>query len=146
MVIRNILEEDIEACANLFSKVFSSEPWNEPWEINSATERLMHFYHSKGFIGLLAESENITGFVLGNTEPFHFGSMFYLREMCTANDMQNKGVGGQILNALEIELSKNKIHSLYLTTDRRIPAANFYQKNGFKLNETMGFYARRVNS
>jgi N-acetylglutamate synthase-like GNAT family acetyltransferase len=145
-MIRKIEKKDIKACAALFTSVFSSDPWNEAWNVNIATERLCHFYESKGFVGVLAESDGIIGFALGNTEPFYFGSMFYLREMCIQTDLQKSGVGSAILNALEQELSLNKVHSIYLTTERNIPAAEFYTKKGFNFSEKMGFYAKRINS
>ncbi|MFT5593789.1 MAG: aminoglycoside 6'-N-acetyltransferase I [Oceanicoccus sp.] len=146
MIFRNIEEKDIEACAVLFSNVFSSEPWNEPWTKHLARERLMHFYESKGFIGVLAESDGVNGFVLGNTEPFYFGSMFYLREMCIQTDLQKQGVGSNMFYALEKALSIDNVHSIYLTTEREIPAAEFYKKKGFKYSEKMGFYAKRTIS
>lgn len=146
MILRKIEKDDIEACAALFAKVFSAEPWSEPWNTDLANKRLSHFYESKGFIGILAESDGVIGFALGNTEPFHFGSMFYLREMCTESNIQNKGVGSDIFKALEHELMLNKVQSIYLTTEREIPAAEFYKNKGFKYLDQMGFYAKRINS
>lgn len=146
MIVRKVEEKDIEACAALFSEVFSSEPWNEPWTKRLARERLSHFYESKGFIGVLAESDGVIGFVLGNTEPFYFGSMFYLREMCIQTHLQKKGVGSNMFHALEQALSMHNVHSIYLTTEHDIPAAEFYKKKGFTYSEKMGFYAKRTNS
>lgn len=146
MILRSIQETDIEACATLFTQVFSSEPWNEEWNKGFALERLLHFFQSKGFIGVLAEQEGLVGFALGNTEPFYFGSMFYLREMCTQTNLQNQGVGSKVLGALEEELRSEGVQRIYLTTERATPASGFYQKNGFNYSDKMGFYAKRVNS
>ncbi len=146
MRLRNIQETDIEACAMLFTQIFSSQPWNEQWNTVFAIERLSHFYYSKGFIGVLAEQEGVVGFALGNTEPFYFGSIFYLREICTQTNLQNQGVGNRVLEFLEKELLSEEVQRIYLTTERAIPAVNFYQKNGFNYNDKMGVYAKRVNS
>lgn len=148
MSIRPIQESDLKACARLYAEVFSSAPWNEAWSEELAFERLIHFYHSKGFVGVLAKSEEVTnsvsGFVLGNTEPFYYGTLFYLREMCTKPNQQNKGVGAKLLSALETGLHDQEVKSIYLATEREIPAASFYQKHEFKLSEEMGFYAKRI--
>ena len=144
MKIRFIERDDIETCAKLFVLVFSAAPWSEPWNVDSAKERLLHFYESKGFIGLIAERDGIVGFALGNSEPFYFGSMFYLREMCIQSDLQHKGLGNQLYLALERELSLAKIHSIYLTTHRETDAASFYTRNGFKCSDKMGFYAKCI--
>jgi ribosomal protein S18 acetylase RimI-like enzyme len=146
MKIRSIEEKDIENCANLFARVFSGEPWSEPWTEKDAFCRLNHFYRSKGFFGTLIEKDRILGFALGNWEPFYFGNMFYIREMCTDTEFQSQGIGGQIYSALESELVSQSIQSIYLTTERDIPAANFYKKQGFHYSDKMGFYAKDLNS
>jgi aminoglycoside 6'-N-acetyltransferase I len=146
MNIRLITENDIRDCAKLFSYVFSIEPWNEPWTEEGAFKRLNHFFESKGFVGVLLESDDLMGFALGNVEPFHFGDMFYLREMCIDTKKQNSGYGCKLLERLEDNLKSMNVNSIYLTTDIEIPASKFYQKHGFNLKNTMGFYAKRLNS
>ncbi len=144
MNIREIRLEDLDACAALFAQVFSSSPWNESWNQSQAKRRLQHFFESNGFIGILAERDELVGFALGNTEPFYFGSMYYLREMCIASDFQKQGLGNQLYLALERKLSLEQVHSIYLTTQRETLAANFYLSNGFKCSDKMGFYAKCI--
>ena len=146
MKFRLITENDIRHCAQLFSHVFSTEPWNEPWTEEDAFKRLNHFFESKGFVGVLLESDSVMGFALGNIEPFHFGDMFYLREMCIDTKRQNSGHGYKLLESLEENLKNMNVHSIYLTTDIETPASKFYQKHGFNFRETMGLYAKRINS
>ena len=146
MNIRLVGEQDIESCAKLFAQVFSGATWSEPWTEEDAFFRLNHFYQSKGFLGVLIEQDRTLGFALGNWEPFYFGKIFYLREMCTDTDHQSKGIGGKVYSALEVELKSMSINSIYLTTEREIPAANFYKKHGFNYSDKMGFYAKRINS
>ena len=146
MKIRAIKESDIDECSSLFAKVFSSPPWNEEWTKDLAFKRLSHFYESKDFLGVVAEEDNIVGFALGNIEPFYFGSMLYLREMCVDSVLQRKGIGSGIIDALDSELSNLNVKRVYLATERTIPAANFYQSKGFVHNEALGFYAKSVNS
>lgn len=146
MIIRSIIKQDLESCATLYAEVFASAPWCEPWTVGVALDRLLHFHESKGFIGVLAEQDGLAGFALGNAEPFHSGSIFYLREMCVGLNYQSQGLGRKVYHALENELRSSGIKSVYLTTEREIPAAQFYLNNGFEYVEGMGFYAKRVNS
>lgn len=145
IILRCIQEEDIERCAVLFTQVFSSHPWSEPWNNNFAKERLLHFYKSTGFVGVLAEQDDFLGFALGNTEPFYSGPIFYLREMCVQAELHNRGVGHQLLQFLQKKLSEQKVGGMYITTQKNIPAASFYQKNGFSYSEDMGFYAKSLS-
>ena len=125
--------------------MFSSTPWNEPWQLQTALLRISHFYHSAGFAGLLIqEGETTLGFVLGNTEPFYRGPICYLREFCIANERQGQGLGRQLLAAFESHLLTLGIDRVYLMTEREIPASRFYKHNGFSLDESMGFFAKRL--
>jgi len=140
---RNIEKEDLESCANIYSEVFSAEPWSESWNKQMALERL-HFYDSKGFVGVIAESDKKIGFVLGNIEPFYYGSIFYLREMCVVVSMQSKGLGSKLLLALESDLKKRSVKSIYLATERNISASHFYLKNSFSVSEETSFYEKKI--
>lgn len=141
-----VSERILDSCADLYAEVFSSSPWNEPWTFEAALHRLTHFYHSRGFIGVLAKEDRVLGFALGNLEPFHSGNLFYLREMCISVGRQSEGLGKQLYHAVEGELSTRGVERVYLTTSRRIPASSFYQNVGFKYVEEMGFYAKRISS
>lgn len=144
MKYRTMNESDIEPCGSIFAKVFASEPWNENWIDAISIDRLSHFYHSKGFLGVVAEREHIVGFALGNIEPFYFGPMYYLREMCVSMIAQGEGVGSKMLDALERELSDLKVKQIYLATDRLIPAASFYKGKGFLPSKTLAFYSKTI--
>ena len=128
----------------LYSQVFSGPPWSEEWSKEKANKRLSHFYRSEGFVGLLAENDGINGFVLGNTEPFLDSAWFYLREMCVCPNLQGQGIGSKLLYELNCLLANKAVRNIYLATDRNIPAAKFYQSNGFSQEEKMGFYYKEV--
>lgn len=144
LIIRELREEDLESCSELYSQVFSGPPWSENWSKEKANERLIHFYKSEGFIGLIAEKEYVKGFVLGNAEPFLDRNWFYLREMCISKLSQRQGIGTGLIKQLSVTLVDKKVSKIYLATDRNIPAAKFYEKNGFSQEENMGFYCKGV--
>jgi len=134
--------KDIDECSALYSQVFSSEPWNEPWTKPISLKRLTHIFESNGSLGVLAEDNGIKGFILGNSEPFHFGEMFYLREMCVDNNSQGQGIGTKIISELYKELESIETKGLYLVTEHDIPAVQFYEKNGITESNGMRFYSK----
>ncbi|EPC03175.1 hypothetical protein L861_22970 [Litchfieldella anticariensis FP35 = DSM 16096] len=144
MQLRIMEERDLEPCAQLFAQVFSADPWNEPWDTGQALKRLAHFHASSGFLGVMAQRQEVVGFALGNLEPFCMGTLFYLREMCIATTQQSRGVGKQLYHALQQELESCHVRAVYLATDRGIPAASFYQGLGFRCSDNMAFYAKRL--
>ncbi|GGX89126.1 hypothetical protein GCM10007160_15600 [Litchfieldella qijiaojingensis] len=141
---RNMEEKDLAACARLFARVFSADPWNEPWDDELALRRLVHFHDSSGFVGVVAQRQEVVGFALGNLEPFCTGTLFYLREMCINTAQQSKGVGTQLYHALQRELESRHVRAVYLATYRGIPAASFYEGRGFHRSDNMAFYAKRL--
>lgn len=148
MVFRKIKESDLALCSEIFTRVFSSEPWKEPWTFDAANNRLSHFFNSNGFLGVLAEdlSGEVIAFALGNKEPFCYGELYYLREMCVDIQHQHSGVGTNLSSFLDDCLLSDNIKGMYLATGAEIPAAKFYQKNGFKVSEDMLFYFKRFNT
>lgn len=140
-----ITKPNLITCSKLYTHVFFSDFWNEAWTEKVAYERLLYFYESKGFVGVLAketETKSVLGFALGNIEPFYKGKLFYLREMCTQTQSQNQGIGKVVLQALETQLQMHNVKSIYLTTDKAIPAAQFYQKCGFSYSKNMVFFKK----
>lgn len=148
MNLRSIKINDLESCADVFAHVFSSEPWSEAWTAEGAYIRLHHFFESKGFYGVLAEdsSGKVVGFVLGNKEPFCDGDLYYLREMCVDKELQKYGIGTHLLEFLEKCLISQGVIGAYLATAKGFPAAEFYQKNEYRISEGMAFYNKRLNS
>jgi len=146
MEFREIIKTDLENCAEIFIRTFSSKPWNESWSNETALERISHFYDSKGFCGVLAVEDEALGFVLGNIEPYFSGPIFYLREMCIYPEFQNSGIGKELLNKIENILKLKGVVSIYLITEHNIPAAHFYIKRGFKVDENTGSLSKTISS
>jgi len=144
MLVREIKSENLAACGDLYSRVFSGPPWSENWSKEKALERLAHFYNSEGFVGLLSENNNVHAFVLGNTEPFVDGDWFYLREMCVDKELQGQGVGSMLLDELKKRLVSLSVKNIYLATERDFPAASFYEKNDFLPENKMAFYYKEL--
>lgn len=146
MVTRELREGDLERCSEIYKKVFSKAPWNEDWDIEIAHKRLSHFFNSECFVGVVTLIDGvIIGFALGNIEPFLHGDIFYLREMCVLPGFQNKGLGTNIICELENSLSRLNIKSIYLFTDRKIPAVKFYLKQGYKHDKDFAIFTKDVS-
>lgn len=46
--------------------------------------------------------------------------------------MHGKGYGSMLLSLIEEHLKKRGLHIIYLTTERDVPAFEFYRTRGFK--------------
>lgn len=146
MEINYAAESDLLRCADVFIEVFNREPWNDEWEPEKAKQYLLDFYHTPGFLGLVAlEGEEVIGFLFGVKRVWWSGDEFFVHEMCVKSNQQNKGIGKAMMDRLLEELEARSITHLSLLTDRGIPAEAFYKKNGFTEVERLVFLSRGVN-
>lgn len=138
-------ENDLLNCTETFIEVFNDEPWNDDWSFAKAKQYLLDFYHTPGFLGVLAvENEEIIGFIFGVHRIWWSGDEFFINEMCVSPRQQNKGIGRALLNQLIKELDVSTISNIALLTDRGIPAEEFYKKNGFEEIERLVFLSKNL--
>ena len=138
LVCKSMKSDDLQACAEIFTEVFSGSPWNENWELSSALSRLTEAADTPGFVGLKTITNNrIVAFAMGYLESFADGGHFFLKEMCVATEMQRQGIGTALLDELRSRLTEIGAKKLYLLTSRGGPAERFYAKNGFYASEKM---------
>ncbi len=136
--IRFIEKSDIPKCAELFVSVFTEEPWNEVWNIDVATERIIAYLDTPNSISQGAfHGDNLLGFLMGSHEPYQLQRSFFLKELCVAKDSQGKGVGTQLWSALEYELKKRSVDSINLLTMRNSAAEQFYKKQNCVISESI---------
>ena len=137
--MRLLTENDLEEAAKLFTCVFSSTPWNEPWSVTTSYKRLMDISMTPGYIGLgyFNSTDQLTGFLVGNEEQWADGKSFYINEICVLGTIQQKGVGTHLLTYLGTILTEKKVDSVYLSTERGQGKPElFFTKNGYTTNES----------
>lgn len=144
MEYKLFVENDLLKCTETFIEVFNAEPWNDEWTFTKAQQYLLDFYHTPGFLGVLAvENEEILGFIFGVHKKWWRGDEFFINEMCVKSQQQNKGIGKALLNRLLRELDST-VKNITLLTDRGIPAEEFYKKNGFEEIERLVFLCKNI--
>src|SRR5262245_47374601 len=122
-------------CAELFVNVFNEEPWRETWSSAEALTRLQEIYNSPGFYGIVAiQADGLLGFAVGYVEQWDKEKVFYLKEMCVKSQLQGRGIGTAILEALEAGLSQMGVSKVYLLTAHDSSAEAFYNKRGFYIS------------
>lgn len=145
MEIKVVEESELLNCTAAFIEVFNREPWNDEWEPEKAKQYLLDFYHTPGFMGLVAlEGEEVIGFLFGVKRVWWSGDEFFINEMCVTSSQQKRGIGKALLDRLLEELDTQKVTHISLLTDRGIPAEEFYKKNGFEEVERLVFLSRGI--
>lgn len=138
--------DDLPECARLFVQVFRSPPWNEPWELAAATERLTDTLNTPAFLGIKAvHGHRILGFLMAYAESYHCRKDLYLKEMCVEAESQRKGIGSGLMRTMTTVAREAGVNTIYLLTRINSPAAQFYEKCGFTTNPRVVLMSRNIH-
>jgi aminoglycoside 6'-N-acetyltransferase I len=138
--IRSITENDLPACAALLIDAYNREPWHNHWTMDTAMRYLSEFLRAERFKGFLMEQDGrAVGAAFCHSRTWWTGDELYVDEFYIASDMQRKGLGGELMAALEAYVQEQGWNGITLLTNRHFPARDFYQKHGFSEAEHVVF-------
>jgi aminoglycoside 6'-N-acetyltransferase I len=138
-IVRLLSEKDLEEASGIFKKVFSSNPWNEPWSFNTSYKRLLDISNTPGYIGIgyFDSNNQMIGFLVGNEEQWADSTNFYINEICVLTNVQTNGIGTSLLKYLRGVLTQKNVDTAYLSTERGEGKPElFFRKNGYVTNES----------
>lgn len=137
LLIRNFTLKDIDKCADLFKEVFSAYPWYDNWvSVQQTRTYLMELIENPVFEGYVAyNGSDIAAVCFGHKRSFWTGKEFFIDEFYVRNENQGNGIGTGMLTYVKESLMKEEYTRLVLLTNKRMPAEEFYIKNGFYNNQ-----------
>ena len=143
--IRELTEKDLKEAVEMYIAVFSAEPWNDQLTVPQITEYVSSMMAMNTYIGYFL-TDSLTnekiGYSLGFIKPWYQGKEYVIDTFLIAGKHQGKGFGSAFLERIKEELVKKGIPTILLDTEEKMPAADFYKKNGFKpLTDNVTFYA-----
>jgi aminoglycoside 6'-N-acetyltransferase I len=86
------------------------------------------------FAGLVSLDGGVVAFATGYREPDDRREVYFLKTFCVKPEAQEKGVGSRLLGHLKEHLRKSGVNTIYLITQRGIPAERSYVKRGYRIN------------
>lgn len=141
--LRQLDASDFDHIKMLFRTVFTAPPWNEDWsDEDQLNEYLRDLMGQRTPLSLgLFENGTLIGLSLGYIKHWYSATEYVIDELCIDPDFQRKGYGTQFVSRIEEFLGNREIHTIFLTTERNVPAYQFYRKLGFtELPEYVGLY------
>lgn len=145
-MIRSFKKTDLKKCVNLLIDVYYNDPWNHKWTEESGTRYLDEISNLQRFVGFVfEEGDEILGAVFANEQVWWSGDELYIYELYVSNNHHKKGIGKQLIAALEKHVQENGIEGITLLTSNKTPAPDFYKHIGFKQADYMEYYFRDSN-
>ena len=136
-------ESSFEDIKTLFRSVFTQPPWNDDWsDEEQLDEYLMDLMGARTPLVLgLVERDALVGVSIGSIRHWYEGTEYLIDELCIRTDRQGEGLGTEFLSLIEGHLLGLGLHTIYLTTDRNVPAYEFYRSRGFiELPDDVAFF------
>jgi aminoglycoside 6'-N-acetyltransferase I len=137
---------DMDRCVQVFMEVFSREPWGDQWPTpQRARDYLLDLANAPGFRGFVAhEGSAILGMCFGHKVRWWAGDEYFVDEFCIDSDMQQRGLGTQLMTHSKKALMREGVQFMFLLTDRQTPAESFYVRQGFQTSAKTVFMYKRL--
>ncbi|SMC29690.1 Ribosomal protein S18 acetylase RimI [Andreprevotia lacus DSM 23236] len=137
---RRMQQADIAAVASAFMITFNAAPWHDEWCETGAQRYLGEFLaNPQGMGWLLLQDGQIAGALIGNCRSWWSGAELFVDECFVVPALQGMGLGGLLLQAVEIDLRAAGVQGMTLLTVADYPAERFYQRHGFSGRDGMRF-------
>ena len=139
-------DKNIDEVVELFLDVFENEPWNDNWPTKQkAKNYLVDIINTPGFIGYLNyKEEKLAGVLFGHIVKWWEGDEYFIKEFFIDRKLQGEGIGSQMMEQLKTDLKNKDVHTMILLTENHAPAAQFYQKRGFKVSSHNVFMFKNI--
>lgn len=134
--------DEIETIKELFTSVFTIEPWNDDWSNQEQLDLYLNDLvgQSNSLTYGLYEDENLIGVSMEHIKHWYSGTEYCIDELCIKTDKQGNGIGTHFLKEIEKGIKEIGLVQIFLQTEKTVPAYGFYQKNGFyELKEHVSF-------
>lgn len=86
---------EIEIIKELFTSVFTVEPWNDDWSNQEQLDLYLSDLvgQSNSLTFGLFEDEQLIGVAMGHIRHWYSGTEYYIDELCIRTDRQGNGIG-----------------------------------------------------
>ena len=127
-------ESDLEECTNIYIDAFTAPPIEYHWLTKEKAWRYVRdLTIAPGFLGYTYWVDGeIAAFCFGHLDNYFDGSMFEVQELAVSSKYHRQGIGSQVMSLLETKLAGYNVAAVSLHTSRKLPAFNFYLKNGYE--------------
>jgi len=130
-IIRNMLEEDIKRCTDIFVEVYR-EVYSEPWTAETGKKRIVElFSQAKEFCFVLEVNDEVYGFLAARGYSWYDGLRIWIEEIVIQKKFRGQGYGTLLLKSLEDRGREKGVIGYSLISEKDSLAYNYYLSKGF---------------
>ncbi len=132
--ILTLSTKNLPEIKELFRSVFTLPPWNDDWSNDVQLEEyLLDVMTARNPLNLgFYKDKELIGLSLGYIKHWCSGTEYFINELCIRPELQGNGYGTIFLQGIEDILRYEKIGTIFLLTERDVPAYEFYKQRGFE--------------
>lgn len=140
MKIRKATKKDFKEIFKLMQKEYLKH-YKEKWSEKNALKTIS-YYSKIGKIFVAEIDKKVVGFIIIREEYYNEGKRMMVEEFVVNGNYQGKGIGKQLMTFVEDYCKKNKIISIWLITNKKAAAFQFYKKIGYKLLDDTAYFEK----
>ena len=145
-MIKSFENVDLMQLIDVFINTYNRPPWYNKWTSETAEQYLCEIIDNKKFAGFVIwEGRKMVGAALCHFQTWWNSNELYVDEFFIAPQFQWKGYGRTLIESVSTYAVENGLARVVLITDKRKPAYEFYQKNGFIGLENLVFMCKDVD-
>lgn len=136
--IKLIQTSHLPLYAEIYSRAFAGEPWNDCWSVEDASVHISEIMNSGQSYGLeYVVNGEVVGFILGASMLFHYGRTFEINDLAVHPDWQNRGIATKLLSRCLDDLKQQGIVGVHLITASEGVLPSFYERFGFAREQSV---------
>jgi ribosomal protein S18 acetylase RimI-like enzyme len=138
MRIRKATEDDMEAAALIYKECFDKEPYKYMIKEEESLDIIKSYFKTQ-VMYVAIDNDSVIGFVMGEKYLWVGGWRLWISELFVDSNHQRKGVGTQLLSAIENHFKKDGISFVELLAHNNAEAIKFYEKLDFHRSDYAKF-------
>ena len=143
MNIRKATKKDFNEIGKLIKEEFIKPPYNEKWSPSASNKTLNHYFKI-GYAYVAVIDKEIVGAIILREEYYVGGLYVIIEELIVSGKNQGKGIGKELIKKVESIAKTKKVHTIYLSANRKSNALKFYNKLGYKESKQMAVMGKVI--
>jgi predicted N-acetyltransferase YhbS len=128
--IRNLTEQDIPECGQVFLEVFGPNGCGERWTLETSLKNIADNTGDKNYCFVAIADEKIVGMILAFPVAREANTDIFIDTICVLSSYQGQHLGKSLLNAVKEVAKENNAQFVRLLGNPKFLSFDWYKKIG----------------